>query len=66
MDMDKKAWNMEVENLWRPQMSMKIWGNERATSLSYLDERFFHRDKNGGLFKFQQKTMEKSKLKVWQ
>ena len=47
-------------------MSKRMLPNERPTSISYLDERFFHRDKNGGLFKFQQKTMEKSKLKVWQ
>ena len=32
--MEKKAWNMKVENLWRPQMSMKMSPNERASFIS--------------------------------
>ena len=32
--MEKKAWNMKVENLWRPQMSMKMSPNERGASIS--------------------------------
>ena len=64
MDMNKKAWNMEVENLWRPQMSMKMSPNERASFISPWGARQ-SRKKDGGKFKFEQETMEIFKKHVW-
>ena len=61
--MKKKAWNMKVENLWRPQMSMKMSPNERATPKTPSGGEPCE-VRNGGFFKFEQKPMEKSKFKV--
>ena len=63
MKMEKKVRNMKVKYLWRLQMLMKISPNERATSIFPSGEGLCE-VRNGGFFKFEKKTMEKSKFKV--
>ena len=52
---EQESMKMEVENLWRPQMSKRMLPNERPTSISYLDERFFIEIKMAAFLNFNKK-----------